>query len=112
MVGTLEEFVERSRQQADAREFNSLDRTMMGTRTSRIEVPTTDRDSLRRLPDVFRDLAGFIEHHANNPNYDDRTVVLTIQDYIASTVRPRIKAIHGTERFNSNGTVRVKRGVS
>lgn len=103
MVGTLEDQVVRLRREAEMTEH---DRKMVGTSAIRLEIPITDRYTLRKIPDLLRGVAAHIDHMARQAEMKDRTVILEIKAE-ASEFNRKVREMHGEDRFNKNGTTRL-----
>lgn len=106
MVGTTEDHVVRLQRQNVLDEMTEHDRKIVGTAAIRLEIPLTDRYTLRKMPGLLRGMAAHIENMARREDLADRSVLLDIKAE-ASHFNKTVREMHGEDRFNKNGTTRL-----
>ncbi len=84
-------------------ELTDFDRKLIGGRAVRLEIPLSNRYTLRKIPDMLRGFAALIDSHTRNPDIGERTVLLAIKAEVRS-FNARVREIHGIDKFNKNGT--------
>ncbi len=88
-------------------ELSELDRKIVGGSSVRLEIPITDKFTLRKLPDMLRGFAAHIENQSRRPDLADRTILLDIKAE-ARAFNSRIREIRGVDNFNKNGTTKAE----
>lgn len=85
--------------------LSARDIEIIGGPSARMEIPLTDRFTLRKVPDILRGLAAAIESHSRREDWSERTVMLEVKSEVRDSAR-RLREIHGVSRFNKNGTLK------
>lgn len=86
--------------------LSRADIEIIGGTSARLEIPLTDRFTLRKVPDILRGLAAVIENHSRREDWSERVVMLEVKSEIRDYAR-RLREIHGVDNFNKNGTLKA-----
>lgn len=86
-------------------ELSSLDRAIIGGSSVRLDIPVVSVQDLRRLPDLARGWATYVEFTLSRKEISDRQILSAIANE-TRCLRQRIREISGGEKFNANGTVK------
>lgn len=85
--------------------LSEIDRAIIGGSSARLNIPITSLDDLRRVPELLRGLATYIEFKRQQRGVETRSKLYEIGNEVKATQK-RIVATAGEWKFNKNGTVK------